>query len=579
MDRPWLGWPLLLLLGCASMGTDSEPTGEVPLEEVEESSVAPPDLKPRTVAIPDDAPRPPAFRFLEERRFSLNVQDAPLRGVLLGLGRDSAFNTVVEPGIEGSVTADFKDVSLRQILDQLLRPRGYRYVLDGNILRVYRGERDTRVYKVDYPNYERRGSSDLTISGAIAAQPQVGEAGGGGGGGGAVEDTSTAGVQTTQVLDFWNEIEEGLRGMVFGAIDADAEDEEEEVPEGGAELPDRSVVVARQAGLITVTAEPEILRDVEYYLREVSLATDRQVLIDVKILEIDLGDDLSLGVDWDVAVGLGRNVDGSIDRGPGLDPGFLSQDLAPALLGGGFMFGIVHEEFSAAVNALASQRDVRVVSTPRLATLNNHKALIKVVRNEIFFIAEVNAEVVDQVGVAQVTEFTPQIVPVGVTLDITPQISEDDRITMHLHPSISEIVDVVTQPSGSPLLDATGSLPVIDLRETDTVMRVDDGATILIGGLIQSREIERQGKVPVFGDIPWLGQAFRQSEVDHQRTELVILVTPRILDAPMISRVRDDARAALDSLEALRDRRLSEGPWWRRPFGESYGVEFDDVLP
>ncbi|MEM7410912.1 MAG: secretin N-terminal domain-containing protein [Myxococcota bacterium] len=568
-------WLLVAFLGCATTGPEPE-VASTEAPEAAPSPVEPPGFSPRTVTIPDEAPRPPAFRLLEERRFSLNVQDAPLRGVLLGLGRDSAFNTVVEPGVVGSVTADFEDVSLREILDQLLRPRGYRYVLEGNILRVYRTERGTRIYKVDYPNYSRSGSSDLTISGAIAAQPQVGE---GGGSTSAAEDTSTSGVQTTQVLDFWKEVEEGLRGIVFGSIDGEEDADEEDAVPDAVDVPDRSVVVARQAGLITVTAEPEVLRDVEHYLREVSLSTERQVLIDVQILEIDLGDDLSLGVDWDVAVGLGRNVDGSIGRGAGLDPAFLAQDLAPALLNGGFMFGIVHEEFSAAVNAIADQRDVRVVSTPRLATLNNHKALIKVVRNEIFFIAEVNAEVVDQVGVAQVTEFTPQIVPVGVTLDITPQISDDDRITMHLHPSISEIVDIVTQPSGSPLLDATGSLPVIDLRETDTVMRVDDGSTILIGGLIQSREIERQAKVPVFGDIPWLGQAFRQSNVEHERTELVILVTPRILDAPMISRLRDNARDSFAVLEALRERRLAEGPWWRRPIGESYGVEFDDVLP
>lgn len=570
------GVSVLSVMLCASLACATPAPGPTATPIAKPESVrAPlptPSFGPQTLSVPDARPRPATVRLLEERRFSLNVQDAELRSVLLGLGRKSAFNTVIEPGIEGVVTADLEGVSLREILEQLLRPHGYRYAVSGNILRVFQAERSTRTYRIDYPNYSRRGTSDLTISGAIAAKPQVGT----GGSADAAEDTSSAGVQTTQVVDFWNELDGALRRIVFGGTgeeeDEGNEDDEEVRP---AALPDRSVVVARQSGLVTITAEPEILKDVEEYLREVALATERQVLIDVKILEVDLGDDLSLGVDWDVAVGLG-DVSGTIPRGGGFDPAFLAQELAPTLLGGGFMFGIAHKEFSAAVNALATQRDVRVVSTPRLATLNNHKALIKVVRNEVFFIAEVEPTIIDEVGVAQVTQFIPQIVPVGVTLDITPQISADGVITMHLHPSISEVVDIVEQPPADPELDAVGSLPVIDLRETDTVMRVEDGVSVLIGGLLKSRQLDRQRKVPVFGDIPWIGQLFRLTEIEESRAELIILVTPTVLDAPVITRVREDARRSLERLDELREDRLHEGPWWRQPFFETYGLGFDD---
>ena len=248
-------------------------------------------------------------------------------------------------------------------------------------------------------------------------------------------------------------------------------------------------------------------------------------------------------------------------------------DLAPVLTGGGFLLGIASDEIGALLAALATQRNVRVVSTPRLATLNNPQGLIKVVRNEVFFIAEVETQILEMVGAEVTTEFVPQVVPVGVTLDITPQISDDDHITMHIHPSISEVVDIVPQPIADPSLDVAGSLPVIDLRETDTVMRVEDRQTILIGGLIQSRELDRQRKIPLLGEIPWLGQAFRLTEVIESRTELVILVTPTVLSPPVITEVRDDALASLREVDALGRERGTEGLWWRKPYGRPYGVE------
>ena len=119
---------------------------------------------------------------------------------------------------------------------------------------------------------------------------------------------------------------------------------------------------------------------------------------------------------------------------------------------------------------------------------------------------------------------------------------------------------------------------MIDLRETDTVMRVEDQTTILIGGLIQSRELDRQQKVPLLGDIPIIGQVFRQTKIEELRTELVILLRPTVLDAPTITRVRAEAEAAVEELDGLRGSRLHERPWWRRPFGEYYGVRPDDHM-
>jgi len=530
---------------------------------VERAAVAPPPdrLSAQTISIPDAAPRPAGMRLLEETKFTLALQDASLSTVLLGLGHESPFNAVIDPKISGTVTADFRNVSMRVILDELLLPRGYHYNVRGNFLRMSSSERTTRTYRVDYPNYARRGNSDLVISGAIATSPDIGA-----GSSEAGDDSSSTRIQTTQEVDFWAELESSLKVILFGDSSGDSESED-------ADTLDRRLVVAKQAGLLTVTAEPKVLGQIENFLDEIARSTERQVLIDVRILEVDIGDDLDFGVDWEAAAGLGGS-EGTLGRTvkPGLTDAFAISDLAPVLTGGGFLFGIAADEISVLLAALASERNVRVVSTPRIATLNNHKALIKVVRNEIFYVAEVETELVEAVGTTQTVEFVPQVVPVGVTLDITPQISDDGHITMHIHPSISEVVDVVIQPQSNPDLDSVGSLPVIDLRETDTVMRVPDQNTILIGGLIQSREFERHDKIPLLGDIPYLGALFRMTRVEEARTELIILVTPTILDAPTIARVRNEAERSLNDLDALRGDRRAESPWWRRPFFEDYGV-------
>lgn len=553
-----LAHAVLLTLSCAN---------EAPVEQLEAEYWSPPPrttFAPRTASIPDEQPRPAALRLLEETRFTLDVQDADLPSLLLGIGRDGPFNTVIAPEVTGRVTVDFRDTSLRQILDELLIPRGYYYKVQGNFLRITAGDISTRTYRVDYPNYQRRGNSDLTIEGAIATSPDIGASGGR-----AADDVSSTSIRTTQESDFWAELEIGLQFIVHGSAAA------ENTPEGTG----RNLVMSRQSGLLTVTGEPKVLQAVESFLEEIARSTQRQVLIDCRILEIDIGDGLEFGVDWEIAANLG-SAEGVFDRNikPGFKDAFSIADLAPALTGGGFLFGIASDEIGVVLAALAEERNVRVVSTPRLATLNNHKALIKVVRNEVFFIAEVETEILQTVGAAQTTEFVPQVIPVGVTLDITPQISNDGHITMHIHPSISEIVDIVPQPKGDPDLESFGSLPVIDLRETDTVMRVRDQETILIGGLIQSSELRRESKIPVLGDIPYLGQLFRLTDVEEKRTELVILVKPTILDAPMITQVRLEAEESINSLDGLRGDRLKERPWWRRPFGEYYGVRPDDEL-
>jgi MSHA biogenesis protein MshL len=490
----------------------------------------------------DRSPRSATLRLLESTRVSLEVKDADLAGLLLGLGQNSALDILVEPEVTATVTAALRDASLLDLLEQFVVARGFGYSIEGSVLRVHGAELVTETYRLDYPNYQRDGTSAIAIAGFIGATNQVVESGG------ESDDSSLSTVTTTQSVDLWTEIESAIATQL-----------------GTDEGTGRRVSVSRQAGLVTVTAEPLMMRQVGAYLREVARSLDKQVLIDSQIVEVTLDDELSLGVDFEAAPDLGSST-GIFSRliVPGLREAAVVQSLAPALTQGGIEVGVARDDLGAVLRAIAKRTDVRVVSTPRIATLNNHKALIKVVRNEVFFIAEVETLVTDEVAI-QTTEFVPQVVPVGVTLDVTPHVSNANEITLHVRPSVSEIVSIEPQPTSDPSLPQTGSLPVVDLRETDSVVRVAAGTTLVIGGLVREREFEQQRGVPLLGDAPLLGALFRNQQTEKRQTELLIFLTPRILDAPEIRRTTQQSGSDLEAADRRRRERAIRWPQWAAP--------------
>jgi MSHA type pilus biogenesis protein MshL len=555
---------LFAVAGCVA------PQANRPPEPAPTASPTPlplPGLRARTVSIPDADPRPAVIRLLESSRFTLDLEDADIRSLLIGLGKQSPLNIIVDPEISGQVTADLDQVSLLQILDEVVVPMGFSYRVENNVLRVYRPERESRTWRIDYPNHTRTGTSDLSLSGFIGATVDIGQDSSSG----SEDDSSALALSTTQTVDFWNEIETSLRAIVFG--DSELATDPDQGEEGDADEP-RRVVVARQSGLVVVTADSNTLMDVESYLRQVVEAQHRQVLIDAQIVEITLEDELNLGTDFEVAPGYGDSTSGVFARGitAGLREATITQAFAPVLTQGGISFGVARDDLGVVLQAIALQTDVRVVSTPRITTLNNHKALIKIVRNEVFFIAEVETEVVEGVGTTQTTEFVPTIVPVGVTLDVTPQVAADDEITLHIHPSFSEIVSVELQPTSDPSLPQVGSLPVIDLREVDTVLRVRNGGTVVLGGLVQSKEFEQERRVPYVGDIPIIGNFFKGQITEERRTELVIFLTPRVLDPPQITQIWEDIESRFSEIDDLRRERSLGNPWWRHPRGRALGI-------
>jgi MSHA biogenesis protein MshL len=445
--------------------------------------------------------------------FDVNFRDAPLVPVLNTLAQYAGLNLIISPEIAGTVTVDLKNVTLPQALDAILPPRGLQYRIEDGMLRVEKVQMESRTFKFDYITTQRSLSRSISASataggggGGIGAAAGTGTTGGaatsGGGGGGASSST----VSGSERTDVFTEME----GAVNALKSKDA----------GA-----NVIFNKMAGIVFVTDYPRNLDQIGFFLETIQTAIHRQVVIEAKVIEIRLDDTNQFGVNFTALAGQALR---------------LQQPFSTA---GGFQIGVTSKEFNATLNALATQGYVNVLSSPTVSTLNNQPAIIRVGTQDIFF--QTTTQVDPRTGTIVQTAITPSAINEGVVLDVTPQISDDGIITMNVHPSVTERTGQATSPQGD-------TVPIVDVRETDTVVRVQEGGTVMIGGLITNRQIENTNKTPILGNLPVVGGLFRSTTKETHKTDLVILLTPRLLD---VRSALDYTRGRIENQETLRDSR------------------------
>lgn len=447
--------------------------------------------------------------------YSLSVRDADLKEILFAFAKDTGLNIIVDPDVFGKVTVDLKQVTLAAALEALLKPLDLDYRQEGNLIRVVRPKMETRTFVLNYLTTVRKGSGSVSgIGGSSAAGPKAG--------GGSVLSQ----VVTEDHADLWEEIREGIKSILTKksgrrVLKREAEIGAKEPEKPGGEKGsatyveeieaegDGKVLINKMAGLVIVTDYPERLREVEKFLVKVEETVQRQVFIEAKVIEVTLNDDFQLGVDW-------RLIPNVMNLGAG---GFISQRLTATTdysAQNRFQIGIANSDFTTLVDALSTQGKVEVLSSPRVSTLNNQKAIIKAAVEDVYFDVTVAA------GTPPITTATPKYITIGVILDVTPQIDRDGTIIMDIHPSVTERIRTASFP------DTGQQAPIISVRETQTIVRVREGQTILIAGLMQSKTREELSGVPCIMNIPVLGQAFRQTRRDKNKSEIVILITPTL---------------------------------------------------
>ncbi len=507
-----------------------------------------------------------------EKLYTLSVRSASIQDVLLSFSRESKENIVVDPDVQGKVTVDLKDVTLTQALNALLLPLNLDYHMQSGFIRVAKPKKITRIFHLDYVITSRSGSRGLTSN--IASTTTTG--GTTGGTTGTTGTTGGAGSQGSSVSgsdfqDIFLELEYGLaalglqsqgqvaggvggaggRGGVGGAIGA-ARQTATAGGEGGGR---GTFSINRQAGIILINSYPEILAKAAEFIEAVEGTIQRQVLIQAKIVEITLDNEFNYGIDWDLVFNLRNDKQVKKDDFPVTSQNsFVAGGTFAAAIAAGAgefsQFTMRTGAINLVMDALSKQGDVNVISSPKISTLNNQTAIIRATTQQTFFSTDTKFVETSPGEKTAETSVSKDVRDIGVTLDVTPQISASGMIIMNIHPAITDLVrteEFKTGASGEEQTSATA--PVLSIRETDTVVRVRDGETIVIGGLMKDKVTVTEKRFPLLWRIPGVGKIFTSRDKKTEKIDLVIFLTPTIL---LGDRVEDHAIEEMKRLEMVR---------------------------
>jgi len=453
----------------------------------------------------------PALEVIEDR-FDVSVKNIDARSFLLGLVDSTDYNMVVSPEVNVKISLQLKNVTVSEVLNAIERIYPLMVERNGNLYFVSSAETMTVVYPVDYLNLVRSGKSHTSIAGQALTSGDDQQGGGSksksgnrsGGGGSNVSLQNSSEINTESQTDFWTELQKSLTLIIKGEEKA-------------------NVVVSPHAGIVVVRALPRTQRLIKEYLGVTQDSLDRQVILEAKIIEVTLADGFQSGIDWSKV-----NTTGGDTYTFGQAGQVLATEASDSPLNGVFSLLYQGTSFDAAIDLLKSQGDVQVLSSPRVSTVNNQKAVIKVGSDE-FFVTDVSTTTVTGTSTATTPDVTLTPFFSGISLDVTPQINRRGEIVLHIHPVVSEIED---QKKTLTLGQDEFTLPLAlsTVRESDSIVRTQDQQVVVIGGLMQNRVQTRVNSTPLLGDIPLLGGLFSQVREATVKSELVILLKANLVD-------------------------------------------------
>jgi len=475
------------------------------------------------------------------KRITLSVREADLRDTLRASVEGTDLNVTFEPGIETVVRGlDLQSVTLEELLDQILPNYGLSASRHGRTLHISRSDGGMRFFSVDFLAQNRVGAKKFEVN-SSGQTIQTGSQGGGGASSSGQNSAYTSSLTSGNSSDPWAELQGGLTTLVFGApMEAKEPGAGTGTPQGPASRAfaqdGKILLIEPHAGMVALTADPYTQHRVEAYINESRRRYRRQVLLEARIVEVTLGKDSQIGMDWNKAFLLSGTSAGLGSTGTTAGATFLSgqtinTNVTPDQ--GLFQLVVNNMRVNAVLSALASDNKLQVLSSPRISTLNNQKAILRVVREEAYFLQTSQATPSGGLGGPIITtNITPLVVPVGIVLDILPQVGDDGFITLAVNPSVSEVVTVrsltITSDSGG---GASATLPVVDRRDLDTVVRMRTGETLVLAGIIKSSDGSDDRGIPFLKDLPWIGSLFTKKEKSKVRTELAIFLTPTLMES------------------------------------------------
>lgn len=497
-------------------------------------------------------------------RFDLSVVKAPAAQVFMALVNGTRYSMLLPPELSGSITVNLKDVTIREALDTIRELYGYEYKVQGTRIFIQGNSLQSRVFHINYLSARRQGNSDLRVTSSSISSGSSGTTSGttsstqsptsgtaqnnAAGTSGRSSDTSR--VSTSSDSDFWRDLSSALTAIV-GTADG------------------RSVVINPMSGVVVIRAFPTEMRNVESYLKATQLVVERQVMIEAKIIEVTLSNEAQSGINWSAfktinnvstmggVMTSGSNLSGNAnlmtaDASLQVVPGAIKSVTA---MGNGFI-GLAFQtaNFAAVLNFLESQGNVAVLSSPRIATLNNQKALLKVGTDEMFITNVSGGSAATTTVAAVAPTLTLQPYFSGISLDVTPQIDEEGNIILHVHPAVSDVAEKVKIVD----LGANGGtfklpLAASSINETDSIVRVQDGNIVAIGGLMRQSQNQSRTGLPGTRDVPIVDSLFGQSSRSYKKSEMVILMKPTIINSDRIA--QDDLLQTQTRIQTLNPRK------------------------
>ncbi|MCR9507059.1 pilus (MSHA type) biogenesis protein MshL [Vibrio alginolyticus] len=454
------------------------------------------------------------------KRFRIQANAVDARSFFASLVKGTEYSVAIHPSVQGNITVNLSDVTLDEVLNVVQNMYGYDVVKSGKVIQIYPAGMRTVTIPVDYLQFKRSGRSLTSIVTGSVTSAGTSNSGGSSdssdssdsnnGNNNDSSTTSTGGtrIETITESDFWPMLQQAVANLIGSGKG-------------------QSVVVTPQAGVITVRAFPDDIREVREFLGVSQERMQRQVILEAKILEVTLNDGYQQGINWsNLSASIGNSGSIVVNRPASALPPL---DAIGTLLGGQTNVTISDGNFNAVLSFMSTQGDLNVLSSPRITAANNQKSVIKVGTDE-YFVTELssNAGNGENSNAVPEVELTPFFS--GISLDVTPQIDNKGNVFLHVHPAVIEVTEEVKQLNlGGEFQNIQLPLAKSSIRESDSVIRAKDGDVVVIGGLMKQQNRELVSKVPFLGDVPALGHLFRNVNNVTEKTELVILLKPTVV--------------------------------------------------
>lgn len=468
---------------------------------------------PEPVQLTPSLPEPEPF--VEDATHTVVVHDVPVRELLFSLARDADMNLDIDENVgESTVTINAINQTLSAILERIADSADLRYEMKNDVLKVRKDDPFLRNYRIDYLNMARSSKSSVRISTEINSTGQG--AGKETGDSGTSDNSSTTEVNNSGDHNFWGTLYSNI-SMIIGPADTEV------APTDGTHP---NILMNRESGTLGVRATQRQHTEIQNFIDEVQMSTRRQVLIEATIAEVKLSDRYQAGIDWSLVNqngGSGTDVTQIFNDIAVFDRPSVAMTITDVDFGGNLL--------QTTLRALETFGDVSIMSSPKVMAINNQTALLKVVDNLVYFSLSVDIERGDEDS-ADIIIYESRIntLPVGLVMSVTPYINEYDSVTLNVRPTISRVVGQVRDPSPA-LAEANviSEVPIVQVREVESVLKVASGDIAVIGGLMQDDVDNNTSGIPLLSKLPVIGPLFRYQDDTRTKTELVIFIKPRVI--------------------------------------------------